>query len=59
MRRVRISVDIDDEVYSAFQREGQRRNMSVESLLEQTVQGLLKEMHREESEGTDHPIIAS
>jgi len=59
MRRVRISVDIDDEVYSAFQREGQRLNVSVESLLEQTVQGLLREMHREESEGTDHPIIAS
>lgn len=59
MRKVRISLDIDDEVYMAFQREGQRLNVSIESLLERTVQGLLREMHREEAEGTDHPIIAS
>ncbi len=59
MRRVRISVELDEEVYAAFEREGRRRNMSIESLLEQTVQGLLGELHREESEGTDYPIIAS
>jgi hypothetical protein len=59
MHRIRISVDLPDESYLAYESEGRRRGTTVEHLVEQTVQQLLKELDEEETEGTDHPIIAS
>lgn len=57
MRKVRICVDLAEEHYRAFEDEARRRGVTVESLVEQTVQGLVRELEREDQEGTDHPII--
>ena len=57
--RVRICVELDEEVHRRFQREAEREGVTVESLLEKVVDGLLKEMEKEEAEGIDHPIIPS
>ena len=57
MPTVRICVDITDEHYRAYQDEAQRRGVNVEELVRQMVQGLVKELDRDEREGTDHPII--
>jgi hypothetical protein len=55
--RVRVCVDLPEEHYRAFEAEARRRGVTVEALVEQTVQGLIEELEREESEGTDHPIF--
>ena len=57
MTRVKICIELDEEVYRSYQLEATRREVSVESLVEQTVHALLAELKRERDEGTDHPII--
>jgi hypothetical protein len=57
VRKVRICVDLPEDHYRAFEDEAKRRGVPVETLVEQTVQGLIRELEREEEEGTDHPII--
>lgn len=57
MHKVRVCVDLPEEHYRAFEAEARRRGVSVEALVEQTVQGLIDELEREEREGTDHPIF--
>jgi len=57
MTKVEICIELAQEVYLGFQREAERRGVTVESLVEKTVNGLLEELQREEEEGTDHPII--
>ncbi len=59
MTKVQICIELAEEIYRGYQREAERRNVTVESLLEQTVNNLLEELIREEDEGTDHPIIPS
>ena len=59
MHRIRISIDLPDSDYLAYEKEGKRRGTTVEHLVEETVQQLLMELDREEAEGTDHPIITS
>jgi len=59
MKKVRVSVELPDANYQAFVNEGKRQGVSVEQLVQQTVQGLLRELELEESEGTDHLIIPS
>jgi hypothetical protein len=56
MPKVTLHVDIDPEHYEAYRSEARRRGVTVESLIEQTVEGMLGELQREELEGTDHPI---
>ena len=57
MPKVTVCVELEPERYRAFQSEAQRRGVTVESLLQATVEGMLSELEREETEGTDHPII--
>ena len=57
LRRVRVCVDLPEEHYRAFESEAKRRGVTVEALVEQTVQGLFEELEQEEQEGTDHPIF--
>ncbi|MBI5709493.1 MAG: hypothetical protein HZC42_04200 [Candidatus Eisenbacteria bacterium] len=59
MSKVHICVDVTEEALRAFEAEARREGVTVQSLLEKTVNGLLRDMEREEEEGTDHPIIAS
>ena len=57
MRKVRVCIELADERYRSFESEARRRGVSVESLLEQMVAGLLRELEQEEDDGVDHPII--
>ena len=57
MPKVELHVHVDPEHFEAYRSEARRRGVTVESLIEQTVEGMLGELEREESEGTDHPII--
>ncbi len=57
MTKVEIRIELAREIYVGYQREAERRGVTVESLVEQTVNGLLRELQLEEEEGTDHPII--
>jgi hypothetical protein len=57
MSKVRVCVDLPEEHYRAFVAEAGRRGVSVEDLVQQTVQGLIEEMEREERDGTDHPVF--
>jgi hypothetical protein len=59
MRRVQVWAELSDETFDAYEGEARRRGVKVESLVEQTVNCLLRELEQEEFEGTDHPIIAS
>ena len=57
MKTVRICVDLEEESYRAFAAEAKRRGVTVEILVTQTVDGLIRELEQEERDGTDHPII--
>ena len=57
MTRVQICIELAEAVYRAYEREAERRGVKVEELVEQTVNTLLKEVARDEEEGTDHPVI--
>ncbi|MHC4079015.1 MAG: hypothetical protein ACYTGW_05495 [Planctomycetota bacterium] len=56
MTKVQIWVELSDDVFVAYEREAQRREVPVETLVEQTVNVLLEELERDEKEGTDHTI---
>jgi hypothetical protein len=56
MTKVRICADVPEEFYRRLRDEAERRGVTVESLVEQTVNGLVRELEQEEREGTDHPI---
>jgi hypothetical protein len=57
MRKVRVCIELADDRYRSFVSEARRRGVSVESLLEKMVDGLLRELEQEEDDGVDHPII--
>jgi hypothetical protein len=57
MQKVRIWADLDDEVYRAYEGEARRRGVTVESIVEQVVNNLLRRSEREGQEGFDHPIV--
>jgi len=57
MPKVTVCIDLDPERYRAFASEARRRGVTVESLLQQTVEGMLGELEQEEAEGTDHEIF--
>jgi len=59
MTKVQICVELSDDVFVAYEREAQRREVPVETLVEQTVDVLLKELERDEKQGTDHTIAPS
>ncbi|MFQ6098517.1 MAG: hypothetical protein ACE5O2_12395 [Armatimonadota bacterium] len=61
MHRVRVWAELSDEHYRAYEAEAKRRAVTVEELVEQTVNCLLRELEREEEECscTDHYVGVS
>ena len=59
MTKVKICVDLPDKEYRLFVAEAVRRGVTPESLVEQCVAGLIRELDQEERDGTDHPIVLS
>jgi hypothetical protein len=59
MAQVTICIDLSEETLRSYEAEARREGVPLKTLLERTVNGLLREMERDEEEGTDHPIIAS
>jgi hypothetical protein len=61
MHRVQVWAELSDEHYRAYECEAKRRGVSVEELVEQTVNCLIRELEQEEDErcGPDHLISAS
>jgi hypothetical protein len=57
MRTVRVSVEIPEERYRAYECQALCSGTTVERLVEEMLQGLIEELDQEEREGTDHPII--
>ncbi len=53
MHSVQVLAELSDEMYHAYEGEAARRGVSVESLIQQTVNCLLQELEQEELEGTD------
>ena len=59
VHEVRIRVQLDHTRFCALEEEAKHRGVRVESIVEQFVHGLIRELDRDEMEGTDHPIIPS
>jgi hypothetical protein len=59
MKRIRVCVNLPEERFRAYEDEAKRQGVTVESLVEQTLEVLLREEEEEIREGTDHPIIIS
>ncbi len=59
MRKVRVWAELSEEAFHAYEGEARRRGVELETLVEQTVNCLLRELEREENEGTDYPIVPS
>jgi hypothetical protein len=56
MRKIQITLDIDEEDYRAYEFEASRAGKSVDCLVEEVVRGLYREMKEEQAEA-DHPIL--
>jgi hypothetical protein len=56
MPKVRVEVELTEEHYRSFVAEAERRGVTVQSLVQQMTQELVRELEQEEREGTDHPI---
>ncbi len=59
MSRVHICIELSDQTLRSFEAEAKREGTTLQALLERMVNGLIRDMEREEEEGTDHQIIAS
>jgi hypothetical protein len=61
MHKVQVWAEVKDEHFRAYEKEAKRRGVTVEELVEQTVNCLLRELEREEDEGPgpEHLISAS
>ena len=59
MSQVHICIELTETALRSFEAEARREGLTLQAVLERTVNGLLRDMEREEEAGTDHPIIAS
>ncbi len=61
MHKVRVWAELSDEHYKAYEAEAKRRGVSVEELVQQTVNCLLRELEEEADDcsGPDHLISVS
>ncbi len=57
MRKVQVWVELPDDKFRAYVNESLRQRVTVESLVQRTVQLMLQDSARAEREGTDHPIF--
>jgi hypothetical protein len=56
MHKVQITAELSDEFFHAYEAEARRQGVTIEKLVAQTVNTLLKELELEEE---DHPITMS
>ncbi len=61
MHRIQVWAEVNDRHFHAYEAEAKRRGVSVQELVEQTVNCLLRELEQEEEEGSgpEHLISAS
>ena len=61
MHKVKVLAELTDEHYRAYEEEAKRRSVTVEELVQQTVNCLLRELEQEEEEnaGPDQFISVS
>jgi len=57
MRKVQVWVELPDDKFRAYVSESDRQGVTVESLVQRTVQLMLRDSERAEREGTDHPVF--
>ena len=57
MRKVQVWVELPDDKFRAYVNESLRQRVTVESLVQRTVQLMLQDSELAEREGTDHPIF--
>lgn len=56
MRKIQITLEIDEEDYRAYEFEARSGGKTVDCLVEEVVRGLYREMKQEQQEA-DHPIL--
>jgi hypothetical protein len=56
MTKVRVCIEVKKSDLAIYEEEAKRRGMKVEQLLEQMVDGLIKELREQERQGTDFEI---
>lgn len=60
MQRIQVWAELSDEHYRAYEAEAERRAMTVEALVEQTVNCLIRELEDEQrNSAPDRKIIVS
>jgi len=59
MPKVTVDVELSEEHYRNIVNESERRKVTVESLVQEMTQALVRELEDEERDGTDHPILIS
>ncbi len=61
MHRIQVWAEVSERHFQAYEAEAKRRGVSVQELVEQTVNCLLRELEQEEEEGggPEHLISAS
>ena len=57
MPKVRVEAELTEEHLRLYQEEAKRRGVTVESLVEQTVNILIKELEREQDRDRDHTVF--
>jgi hypothetical protein len=57
MRKIQITIEIDEEDYRAYEFEARRAGKSVDLLIEELIRGLYREM-KQEQQDADHPIFS-
>lgn len=56
MRRLKVWAELSDETYQAYEGEAARQGVTVETLVQQTVNTLLHELEDEEKEGPERIV---
>lgn len=52
MPKLKIEAELSDEFFRAYQREAERKGVTMEELVERTVNGLLEELEHEEEDSS-------
>jgi hypothetical protein len=58
MPKVKVEVELTEDHYRDMTQEAERRHVSVQSLVQQMTQELVRELEQEEQDGTDHPVLS-
>ena len=58
MPKVKVEVELTEDHYRDMTQEAERRRVTVQSLVQQMTQELVRELEQEERDGTDHPVLS-